>query len=520
MSTTEPAAPATDPSDSDRPVVHTTAGAVRGTVRHRSHVWLGVPFAQPPVGELRWRGPRAPLPWDGVREAAQFGPAAVQLPRFDPTAPPYAGDSEDCLYLNVFAPAAEPRAPRPVLVWIHGGGFVFGTGKDYDGTVLAERGDCVVVTFNYRLSAWGFLHLAGLDPSVADTNAGVRDQVAALEWVRDNIAAFGGDPGRVTLVGESAGGMSVGTLLGVPRARGLFHAAVVLSGGAAEQHDAATGTAAAQELLTRLGIPGTRPALLRDVPVAALRDATAGLAATGGHDGAQGIPFLPVVDGDLVPEVPLDAVAGGAVAELPLLVAHCRDEMAIFALGGDDTPITRSLEHRTGGPAWSELLRRYEEFEPEGAAVGGSPRRTLLGDAMFVMPAVRLAEAQVRAGGRVWMHRFDHRPPIAPYDVLGPTHAADIPCLWSREPSFDLSSLSGDPADGFVPMGEDDRAASAALQDAVLAMVHRGRPELPAGPRWPAYDEEKRSVMLLKARPEVAEDPTGERRTAWDGLPE
>ena len=539
MSTTEAAASAAGPSDSgpsdsgpsdsglsdpgpsgtDPLVVPTTAGAVRGTARHSSHVWLGVPFARPPVGELRWRAPLAPLPWEGVREATEFGPAAVQLPRFDPTAPPYEGDSEDCLYLNVFAPRAQAAAPRPVLVWIHGGGFVFGTGKDYDGTVLAERGDCVVVTFNYRLSSWGFLHLAGLDPSVADTNVGVRDQVAALEWVRDNIAAFGGDPDRVTLVGESAGGMSVGTLLGVPRARGLFHAAAVLSGGAAEQHDAATGTAAAKGLLARLGIPQTEPARLREVPLDALRDATAELAMAGGHDGGQGIPFLAVVDGDLIPEVPLDAVAGGAVADLPLLVAYCRDEMAIFTLGGDDTPITRSLEARTGERAWAELLLRYAEFEPEGVAVGGSPRRTLLGDAMFVMPAVRLAEAQARAGGRAWMHRFDHRPPMEPYNFLGPTHAADIPCLWSREPSFDLCALSGEPADGFLPMGEDDRAASAALQDAVLALVQQGRPALAAGPHWPAYDERTRPVMLIKARPEVAEDPTGERRAAWNGLP-
>ncbi|MFI5804845.1 carboxylesterase/lipase family protein [Streptomyces sp. NPDC051561] len=518
MSTTEMATPATGPADEDRLVVATSAGAVRGTVRHSSHAWLGVPFAQPPVGELRWRAPRAPLPWEGVREATGFGPAAVQLPRFDPTAPPYEGDSEDCLYLNVFAPMAESATARPVLVWIHGGGFVFGTGKDYDGTVLAERGDCVVVTFNYRLSSWGFLHLAGVDPSVADTNVGVRDQVAALAWVRDNIAAFGGDPARVTLVGESAGGMSVGTLLGVPAARGLFHGAVVLSGGAAEQHDAATGTAAAKGLLSALGIPETEAARLREVPVAELRDATFRLAMTGGHEGKQGIPYLPVVDGDLVPEVPLAAVERGEAAEVPLLVAYCRDEMAIFTLGGDDTPITKSLEAAVGEEAWAELLGRYEQFEPEGATVGGSPRKTLLGDAMFVMPSVRLAEAQVRAGGRAWMHRFDHQPPMEPYHVLGPTHAADIPCLWSREPSFDLCALSGEPADGFLPMSEDDKAASAALQDAVLGMVREGRPVLPDGPHWPGYDEKARPMMLITARPELAEDPTGERRAAWDGL--
>lgn len=506
-----------------RLVVRTAAGAVRGTERHRSHAWLGVPFAQPPVGALKWRAPRPPLPWEGVREATEFGPAAVQLSRFDPTEPPYEGDGEDCLYLNVFTPAlpgaASPDTARPVLVWIHGGGFMFGTGKDYDGTVLAERGDVVVVTFNYRLSSWGFLHLAGVDPSVADSNVGVRDQVAALEWVRDNIAAFGGDPARVTIVGESAGGMSVGTLLGVPAARGLFHGAALLSGSAAEQQDAETGTAGAKALLSRLGIPESDAGRLRDVPVHELRAITGELSGTGGHDGKQGIPFLPVVDGDLIPYVPLSAVADGAVSDIPLLVAYCRDEMAIFTFVGDDNPITRSLEAAVGEPAWAELLRHYAKFEPEGAAVGGTPRKTLLGDAMFVMPSVRLAEAQTRAGGRAWMHRFDHQPPMAPYHLLGPTHAADIPCLWSREPSFDLCSLSGQPADGFMPMGEDDKAASAALQDAVLSLVRDGRPSLPRGPEWPAYDKKSRAQMLIKAEPELANDPTGSRREAWDALP-
>ncbi|MFJ2742510.1 carboxylesterase/lipase family protein [Streptomyces sp. NPDC087440] len=499
-------------------VVETTAGALRGTVRHDSHAWLGVPFAQPPVGDLKWRAPQPVEPWEGVREATAYGPAAVQLSRFDPTAPPYGRDSEDCLYLNVFAPAAPASAPRPVLVWIHGGGFVFGTGADYDGSVLAERGDAVVVTLNYRLSSWGFLHLAGVDPTVADSNVGVRDQVAALQWVRDNIAAFGGDPARVTIVGESAGGMSVGTLLGVPAARGLFHGAVLLSGSAAEQQDAATGTAAAKALLARLGIPATEPGRIRDVPVAELRAATEELAHTGGHDGKQGIPFVPVVDGDLIPYVPLAAVADGAVADVPLLVAYCRDEMAIFTFMAEDNPITQSLEARIGTEAWAELLRRYEEFEPEGAAVGGNPRKTLLGDAMFAMPSVRVAEAQVRAGGAAWMHRFDHQPPMEPYNLLGPTHAADIPCLWSREPSFDLCSLSGEPADGFMDMSEADKAASAALQDAVLSFVREGRPSLPGGPEWPAYDEKSRAQMLIKAEPELVRDPTGERREAWEGL--
>ncbi|MEU8888636.1 carboxylesterase family protein [Streptomyces sp. NPDC048442] len=506
-----------DVATTDGLVVRTTAGAVRGTVRHESHAWLGVPFAQPPVGGLKWRAPRPALPWEGVREATEFGPAAVQLPRFDPTEPPYEGDSEDCLYLNVFSPAADD-ARRPVLVWIHGGGFMFGTGKDYDGSVLAERGDVVVVTLNYRLSSWGFLHLAGVDPAVADSNVGVRDQVAALEWVRNNIAAFGGDPSRVTIVGESAGGMSVGTLLGVPAARGLFHGAALLSGSAAEQQDAETAAAAARALLARLGIPESEAGRLRDVPVDELRAVVGEFAGKGGHDGKQGIPFLPVVDGDYIPYVPLAAVADGAVADVPLLVAYCRDEMAIFTFMGDDNTFTRSLEAATGEQAWAELLGRYAQWEPEGASVGGNARKTLLGDAMFAMPSIRVAEAQVRAGGHAWMHRFDHQPPMAPYDILGPTHAADIPCLWSREPSFDLASLSGNPADGFMDMSEADKAASAALQDAVLSLVREGRPSLPQGPQWPAYDEKSRAQMLIKASPELALDPMGARREAWEGV--
>ena len=307
-------------SGMEEPMIVTTAqGQLEGIERHGAWQFRGIPYAAPPVGELRFRPPEPPVPWEGVRSAAEFGPVSWQS--MGGTAQ-LLGDgeretSEDCLFLNVTTPACDDGA-RPVMVWIHGGGFVNGSGSVpwYDGTRLVTRGDVVVVSINYRLGALGFLWLGDLDPGRASSGVnGLLDQVAALRWVHDNIAAFGGDPGNVTVFGESAGAMSVATLLALPAARGLFHKAVAQSGAASNTFSPKVASEITSSIMSRLGVTDL-DGLLAATPEALL-DATAKVTGELFHDpgrisGPTGIalamPFQPVVDGEWLPVDPLEAV--------------------------------------------------------------------------------------------------------------------------------------------------------------------------------------------------------------------
>src|SRR5690348_10697779 len=297
-------------------LVETRRGRVRGQAEAGLAVFRGLPYARPPVGPLRFAPPEPPPAWTGTRDATRFAPSASQNGALiGPVMSLGIGrTAEDCLYLNVWTPAADRRR-RPVMVWIHGGAFVLGSGSQmlYDGATLARRGDVVVVTINYRLGAFGFLRLCERfgQRLPATGNEGLLDQIAALEWVRDEIAAFGGDPGNVTLFGESAGAMSVATLLGTPRARGLFRRAILQSGAANFVRSAERADAVTASLLERLGISRTDAPRLRDVPAAALLEAQQQVLLGGGSDGRMALPFAPVVDGDLLAEHPLDAIRAG-----------------------------------------------------------------------------------------------------------------------------------------------------------------------------------------------------------------
>jgi para-nitrobenzyl esterase len=424
--------------------------------------------------------------------------------------------SEDCLYLNVWSPGTG-GGPRPVLVWIHGGGFVAGSGGEYDGAALAARGGVVVVTVNYRLGPWGFLHLADLGHEYADsTNCALRDLMAALDWIRENIAAFGGDPDRVTLFGQSAGAMLIGTLLGTPGAAGLFHAAALFSGAAQQVHDRADAAEVASRLLAALGLNPAEAGRLRAVPTATLA-AAADTVRLGSADARLGShAYLPVIDGELLPRHPMDALGSGAARQVPLLISWCRDEMASFCAHGPDSFLPAGqrayLRRRLGEPAWAGLQAAYHRSVAEPANPGGA----LLGDAMFGLPAIRLAERQQRGGGRAWLMRYDHTPGIDPYPHLGPTHGADIPCLWSEVGVFLPSPAvtGGTPA----PMPPADQQVAAALQDAVFALARAGSPEHPGLPCWPAYTPWRRATLLMRPSPAVVEDPDGSRRRSWDGL--
>jgi len=425
-------------------IVDTTLGAVRGLERpDGSRVFAGIPFAAPPVGELRFRPPQPPSPWPGVRDAVEFPAAPVQgvptlvgpqenkfpaLPGF-PTGE-LGATSEDCLYLNVWVPATPAEAPRPVLVWIYGGGFESGSAAPpyTDGAALARQTGAVVVAANYRLGALGFLHLADFGGEWAGaTNLGLQDQIAALRWVRDNIAGFGGDPGDVTVAGQSAGAFSVGTLLAVPAAVGLFHKAILQSGSASRSFSRATASGVAKDLLAALGLDG--PDGLRAVPVERILEKQSTV--IDGDIGRRNLPggrsWGAVVDGEVVPVEPHRAVVAGAAVGIPLLIGATRDEVQLFqVLNGDrfrpaDEASLLAEMSRAGAPDPARLLDAYRLRV--GSDDLSTVRSAFLTDAVYRLPAVRLAQAQVEAGGRAYHFLFSDEPLGS---AMGAFHGADL----------------------------------------------------------------------------------------------
>lgn len=432
----------------------------------------GVPYAAPPVGRLRFAPPQPLGRWQG----SATGEAKSSLQ------PHLLGHglsgSEDCLYLNVYAPATP--GPHPVLVWIHGGGGVTGSPNEYDGTRFAQHG-VVVVTIAYRLGALGLLYL----PEVfGGGNFALLDQLAALRWVHDNIAAFGGDPARVTLAGESNGGRTVGTLLAVPAARGLFQRAIVQSGtgvGAlVDSPEAAEQTAA--ELLAELG---AGPGELRDLPAERIVEAQIKLAA---QTGAR-VPYRVVVDGSELAERPLDAVAAGAAADIPLLIGTNRDENDLFRMLGQ---AEGSL--MLGPDELAEAIFRYRQRFPEDAAT--EARVVTAGD--WWLPAIRFAEAQQAAGGQVWMYRLDWRSGVR---GLGACHGLDVPLMFDDlDNRYFRLFLGRDTARA--------RSVADAMHGAWVRFVHGDSP-------WPQYEPHHRATMVFDAESRVVDDPDRDERLLW-----
>src|ERR1700733_8667485 len=327
-------------------VVEIHSGKLRGVERRGIWSFAGIPYAAAPTGHRRWRPPVPAEPWTGVRACDEFGPIAPQAPGLVELS--LAGEpteqSEDCLSLNIWTPGLD-AGRRPVMVWIHGGSFLSGSGSGilYRGGLLSREGDIVVVTVNYRLGLLGFF----AHPALADDgqpwfggrawsgtgNWGLADQVAALCWVRDNIASFGGDPGNVTLFGESAGGMSVSALMGAPAPRGLFHRAIVQSG-PPYTHPVQQATGQAEKIAAHLGVPCTRPELER-LPAQQLVAGLAEFAGTQANEDDSGLPMRPVVGPGLLPEPPEEAVAAGSAAAVPLIIGTTRDESAFFVVGDE-----------------------------------------------------------------------------------------------------------------------------------------------------------------------------------------
>ena len=495
------------------PVAETTSGRVEGLVKHGVAVFRGIPYAAPTGGANRYRPPAPPEPWTGVREATRFAPIAPQNP--SPLETMLGAGTiemgEECLALNVWTPACD-GARRPVMVWIHGGAFVNGSGSTpwYDGTSFAARGDLVCVTINYRLGALGFLHLADLggEEFASTGNLGLLDQVAALRWVRDNIEAFGGDPGNVTVFGESAGAMSVGALLGMPSARGLFRRAIPQSGAAnhVSGRDAATGVAL--DLLGALGLDRTELGRLREIPVESILAAQAKVG--GDRRSVRHLPHQPVVDGTALPESPLDAVTAGSASGVDLLLGTNVDEMRLFtaldpALGAIDEPalLTRADE-LFGAGAGARAVESYRGSRPGCGAA--DVWTAVLSDLVFRVPAVRLAERQ-SAHAPVHLYLFSWATP-AFGGALGSCHALEIPFVFNALDAPGVSTFTGAPTPGARELAER-------MHDTWTAFARTGDPNGAGLPDWPAFTPDRRATMVLAERCAVEEDPAAAELAHW-----
>ena len=507
-------------NESIETIVETNAGKIEGYQQRGLCVFKGVPYAVPPVGERRWLPPEPVGPWSGVLQGQSYATIAPQnvaqqgILNEDRVEEP---QDEDCLYLNIWTPGLD-EAHRPVLFWIHGGGFATGSGSQpaYKGSRLAARGNVVVVTINYRLGSLGFLNLNEVtDGRIPATgNEGLMDQIVALEWVRDNIIAFGGDPGNVTIFGESAGGMSVGCLLATPQAQGLFHKAIPQSGAANTALPLDGAVQVAEQFLDILGLNSSDVDGLRSLSVERLLAAHQELMPRIMRlNLGIGMPLQPVIDGATLAALPIDTIKGGSAAKIPIVVGSNLDEWKLF--GGmdqelsklDEAGLLQRCQRLVPGANVENLIETYREVRAKRGAPT-TPAELFMAiqtDRVFRIPAVRLAEAQQRHKQSAYNYLFTWQSPVLG-GVLGACHA------------LELGFLFGTYEERFSGSGPAADALSRNIQDAWISFAHNGDPSCESLGTWSPYGD-RRETMLLGEECHMEESPYEEERRVWDLIP-
>ncbi len=464
----------------------------------------GIPYAAAPVDDLRFRPPQPYPSWAGVRDALTFGAIAPQNGSME--AMLLAGDlpaqSEDCLFLNVVTPSVDDGR-RPVMVWIHGGAYVSGSGSNpwYQGDSLAAQGDVVIVTANYRLGSFGFCHLADLggERFAGSGNLGLLDQIAVLNWVRDNIEAFGGDPHNVTIFGESAGGGAVLAILTAPFAQGLFHKVIAQSASFGQFRSRERADAAARQLFATLGI--TDPSELLDRSTAEVLAAQGPVEAP--PDGVTA--FAPTVDGLVLHADVLDALREGSIAAgIPLLIGTNRDEMRMFTTfdpanaSMDETTVAARVIKEVGAHRAEEIVAAYRAADPH--ATWGQVASMIATEHGFHQPAIHAATARVTNGNPTWMYRFEWAS-TAFGGVLGSCHALEIP--------FVFDTLHHPGAEMFTGGGDERHVVAQPMQQAWLRFARTGEPG------WDGYDLDRRATMIFDSACKVVQDPEADLRRLW-----
>jgi len=488
-------------------IIETKSGKVQGYIENDVDVYKGIPYAEPPIGDLRFSPPVMKKPWDGVLKAKEYSPFAFQgysmlEDYFGKNEP----ESEDCLYLNIWTPVAD-NEKRPVMFWIHGGAFITGGGgvPIYDGSVLAKRGDVVVVTINYRLGAFGYSYIPGVT-----ANVGQMDQIAALEWVRDNIEKFGGDPGNVTIFGESAGGYAVLTLSAMPAAKGLFHRVIAQSAPfinpkVTEKHT--------KSLMKMLNLKkGDIDAFRKTPPEEIINVQNKYLEKIN-----SAMEFRPLIDGESLPIHPLKVFQNGDCSNIDFMIGSNLDEAKMFtSMGGEvfaDPKKAILMFLGMFGIDATNSAKMYETYKKarEGN-ISTDPKDiadAIITDFMFRIPTIRFLEAQSKHQKNTYNYLFTWESPG--FDgQLGSCHALELAFV------FDTLNVPG--MENFTGQGPEAELLSQKIMDAWIAFARTGNPNHKGLPKWQSYDTEKRATMYLGKDCKQVTAAYDKEREAWDGF--
>jgi len=500
-------------------VIQVAQGQLRGSIENGLHIFKGVPYAAPIDGPNRFRAPQPRESWSGVRDATQIGLISRQAPLPAPFGSPLPDAGADCLNLNVWSP--DVNASLPVFVWIHGGAFYGGSGVEavYDGASFARNG-VVCVTINYRLGAQGFLHLADHFPEFAESgNAGILDQIAALKWVQQNIAAFGGDPSRVTIGGESAGGMSVSSLMATSQAKGLFTQAIPQSGAGHNGISAKTATVIAGEVLRRLDVkPGDSAALAKvtdeklfEVQLEVMLLMGGPEAEIFGEVATSMMPFQPTYGTQVLPQKPIDAIAAGSAVGIKVLTGATMQESLVFVVAMAEmfneemleASVTQTFGSAEKGQAALELYRAHRP-----SALPFQITAAVETDRMFIVPARRLADAQLKHSPDVWMYRFDWASLL--YDgAFGACHALELVFVFNNLHDSAATYMCGDHA---------PQSVAEAMHQAWVTFVKTGNPQHSGIPSWPRHNTDVRPTMQFNTTSTLGHNLNADEMALWDGV--
>lgn len=481
----------------------TRFGPVRGQRLNGVNVFKGIPYGASTSGANRFMPPQDPTPWREYREAFTYGPAA-------PQSNPASGrqqdgnESEDCLVLNVWTRGINDGGKRPVMFWCHGGGFTSLSGSSplYDGTNLALRGDVVTVTINHRLNMLGFTHFGEMDEDFKSSGTvGMQDIVHALKWVRDNIENFGGDPDRVMIFGESGGGRKVATLLGMPEAKGLFHAAVIESGATLRLPEADRADTLAEMLLQNLNIERNNVRQIQEVPLQELMAAYFDVSASAPEAG--GGTFAPTMEGDVIPYHPFWPDASPVNPDVPVIVGANRTEMTYFAPEADFAMDAATMRERVarivGEDNVDRVIEVYRDTNPDASA--SEIYFLVFSDQSYVMPSITIAERRAALGGAAtYLYYLTWESPADGGRIMSP-HTLDIPLIFDN---VNVSRLTRG--------SEAAHALADKVSDTVINFARTGDPNVGKLPDWTPYDGSSRYTMVLNDESTVVSDPIAERR--------
>ncbi|MDO9333773.1 MAG: carboxylesterase/lipase family protein [Dehalococcoidales bacterium] len=508
------------------PIVEITNGKVQGTTEDGIHVFKGIPYGAPTSGKNRFMPPQPAKPWAGIRDATRYGNACWQ-PSEGNVRMGYWGAngvdsmSEDCLFLNVWTKGLKDNGKRPVMVWIHGGGYRTGSANQapfYNGAMLAKTYDVVVVSVNHRLNVFGYLYLAEIfgERYAASGNNGMLDLVEALKWVRDNIAQFGGNPGNVLIFGESGGGAKVSTLLAMPSAKGLFHRAVIQSGPSLRSQNPEDATRNAREFLDVVRITPERINQLHDNRADNIFYAYMAMSRSADRAGAE---MGPVCDGKIIPVHPFDPVAAPTAANVPVIVGCNRDETAFMLMrdplfGKFDEATMRqrviaTLAQRTSSKAVADmadnLIAGYRRTRP-----GATPHDILVavGSDRMRIASIRLAERKAAGGVPAYMYLFTWES-LAWRGRLKSAHSFEIPFVFN---------YMHDPTVTFLGDKPERFKLAETMSGAWTTFAKSGDPNHKGMIKWPTYDKEKRATVIFNTECRIENDPFSEERKLWDGI--